>query len=72
MKNNLPDPKNNTLWKYASLGTQFLFGIGIFLYAGIKVDHWLSLQTPVASWLFPLIFITAIIIKIIIETNKKI
>ncbi len=67
----MSEPKKNLLWKYASLGTQFLFGIGFFLFIGIKTDHWLSFQTPIASWLFPLIFIMAIIIKTIIETNKK-
>jgi hypothetical protein len=62
---------NNLLWKYASLGSQLIIGIGLSLYAGMKLDEWLNLKMPITIWLFPLLFITAVIIKLIIETNKK-
>jgi putative effector of murein hydrolase LrgA (UPF0299 family) len=65
------DNKNNLLWKYAGLSSQFLIGIGLFLYAGIKIDKWLSLKTPIATWALPLLFIFSIIFKIIKDTNKK-
>lgn len=64
-------PGNNLLWKYAGLATQFLVGIGLFLFAGIKADEWLKLNMPVAVWVLPLLFITAVIIRIIKDTGKK-
>jgi hypothetical protein len=67
MKNTL----NNNVWKFASIGSQFMVGIGIFVFLGIKIDNWLQWQTPIATWLLPLLFIISSIIKLIIETNKK-
>ena len=61
----------NILWKYAGLSTQFLIGIGVFLYAGYRLDHYLTLNTPFTIWMFPLLFITAVIVKIIRDTSKK-
>ena len=64
-------PGNNLLWKYAGLATQFLVGIGLFLFAGMKTDEWLKINMPLAVWVLPLLFITAVIIKIIKDTGKK-
>lgn len=65
------EPNNNLLWKYAGLATQFLVGIGLAVYAGLKIDEWLKIKTPVAVWVLPLLLITAVIIKIIKDTAKK-
>ena len=35
----MSEPNNNLLWKYAGLATQFLVGIGLAVYAGIKIDE---------------------------------
>ena len=67
MKNTL----NNNVSKFASIGSQFMVGIGIFVFLGIKIDNSLQWQTPIATWLLPLLFIISSIIKLIIETNKK-
>ncbi len=64
-------PDNTLLWKYAGLATQFLVGIGLFLFAGIKIDQWLKINMPVAVWVLPLLFITAVIVKIIRDTGNK-
>ena len=56
---------------YAGMSFQFLIGLGLFMFAGYKLDEWMRLSTPLTIWIFPLIFITAVIIKIILETNKK-
>jgi len=62
---------NQLLWKYAGLTTLLLIGIGIFVFAGNKIDEFFKWKTPIAVWVLPLVFILAIIIKIVIETSKK-
>jgi len=62
---------NNLLLKYAGLATQLLIGLGLFLYLGQKTDQWLGFTTPLAIWIFPLLFILIVIIKIVIDTGKK-
>lgn len=63
--------KKNILKDYAGMSFQFLIGLGLFMFAGYKLDEWMRLSTPLTIWIFPLIFITSVIIKIILETNKK-
>ncbi|OPZ95815.1 MAG: hypothetical protein BWY70_01914 [Bacteroidetes bacterium ADurb.Bin408] len=62
---------NNLLWRYAGLATQFLVGIGLFLFAGLKLDEWLKFKMPVAVWVLPLLFIVVVIVKIIRDTGNK-
>jgi carbon starvation protein CstA len=62
---------NKLLWRYAGLATQLMVGLGLFVYAGIKLDKWLKLRMPLAVWILPLLFITSVIIRTIIETGKK-
>lgn len=64
-------PDNNFLWRYAGLATQFLVAIGIAVYAGLQIDKWLKIKTPVAVWVLPLLVITAVIVKIIKDTAQK-
>lgn len=62
---------NNLLWRYAGLVTQFLVGIGLFLFAGLKLDDWLKFKMPVAVWVLPLLFIIVVIVKIVRDTGNK-
>ncbi len=64
-------PNNNLLWKYAGLATQFLVGIGLFVFIGMKVDQWLKINTPIAVWVLPLLLIVAVIVKIVKDTAQK-
>ena len=70
-KENEKRRNNIEIFKYAGMGFQFLAGIGIFLFIGMKADLWLRFHIPVFIWVLPLLFILATIIKIIIETSKK-
>ena len=66
------EPNNkNLLWKYAGLATQFLVGIGIAVYAGLKIDEWLKIKMPLAVWVLPLLLIIAVIIKVVKDPAKK-
>lgn len=63
--------KKNNLTDYAGMSFQFLIGLALFMFAGYKLDEWMKFSIPLTIWIFPLIFIIAVIIKIILETNKK-
>ncbi|HPH86642.1 MAG TPA: hypothetical protein PLC48_14325 [Ferruginibacter sp.] len=62
---------NNLLWKYAGLATQFLVGIGLSVYLGMKMDEWLKISMPLAVWVLPLLVIIGVIVKIIQDTSRK-
>jgi hypothetical protein len=57
--------------KYMGLGAQFFVSIGIMLALGWKLDQWAALKTPVFIWVLPLLIIVYMLVKLIIETNKK-
>lgn len=63
--------KKNNGFKYLSLSSQLIGGLLICIFGGIQIDKYLKLKTPIATWFFPLFLITATIIKIVIDTNKK-
>lgn len=62
---------NSELLKYAGMGTQFLVAIGLGIFFGLKLDEWLHFSFPLLVWLFPLLIIVGLIIKIIKDTSKK-
>jgi hypothetical protein len=57
--------------KYLGLGAQFFVSIGLMLALGWKLDQWVGLKTPVFIWVLPLLVIVYMLVKLIIETNKK-
>ncbi len=46
-------------------------GLLICVFGGMQVDKYFKFNTPIASWVFPLILIAATIIKIVVDTSKK-
>lgn len=69
-KNNKPNP-NRSLARYAGMATQFFVGIGIGIFAGHKLDKWLSLNFPIFAWVLPLFIIIFSIYKIVKDTAPK-
>ena len=67
----MPQNNNQSLLKYAGLATQFAIAIGLAVFIGIKMDGWLALKNPMLVWILPLLFIIAIIFKIIKDTAPK-
>ncbi len=59
------------LLKYASMASQFFVAIGLGVFAGIKLDEWLKISFPLLVWLLPLLLILGMILKVLIDTNKK-
>jgi uncharacterized membrane protein YedE/YeeE len=68
---NKDNKNNNFLLRYAGLGFQFLLAIGIAVFAGMKIDQWLSLKMPLAVWVLPLLIIFGVIFRIIKDTSQK-
>ncbi len=62
---------NSDLLKYAGLATQLLVGIGIGVFAGIKLDSLFRFKIPLLVWLLPLLIIVSVIIKIVKDTSKN-
>lgn len=62
---------NKQLMRYAGLGFQFLVGIGLALFVGLKADEWLNMNFPLLVWLIPLLIIVGVIIKTVIDTGRK-
>ena len=69
---NIEKNKNkSSIWKYAGLTFQIMAVIGLSLFGGMKIDNWLNLSKPLFIWILPLFFIIAVIVRIVIDTNKK-
>ena len=62
---------NKQLMHYAGLATQFLAGIALSLFVGLKADKLFRFSFPLLVWLLPLLFICAIIYKSIKDTSTK-
>lgn len=62
---------NKILLRYAGLGFQFLVGIGLAVFAGMKADEWLNMAFPLLVWLLPLLIIIGVIIKVVVDTGRK-
>lgn len=62
---------NKLLLKYAGLGFQFLVGIGMAVFIGLKGDEWLNMRFPLLVWLIPLLIIIGVIIKVVVDTGRK-
>ena len=50
---------------------QMLVGLGLAVFAGIKLDGWLHFKTPLLVWILPLLVIVAMIYQVIKDTSKK-
>lgn len=63
--------QRSMLMKYMGLGAQFFATILIALLIGWKADDFLGFASPVLIWVFPLLAIVGMLIKIIKETSKQ-
>jgi hypothetical protein len=62
---------SNDLLRYAGLGGQIFFSLGIAVFIGYKADGWLHTSFPLFVWLLPLLVLCIMIYKLIKETSKK-
>jgi hypothetical protein len=69
-----PQPQkhnNSDLMRYAGLGAQIFVSLGIAVFAGYKLDKWLSTPIPLLVWLLPFIVLAAMIYQIVKQTSKQ-
>lgn len=59
------------LAKYLGLATQFMIGLAIAVFAGLKADQWFSFSTPIFVWVLPLMVVTGLIWQIVKDTSNK-
>jgi type IV secretory pathway TrbD component len=62
---------NRLLLKYAGITMQMIVGLGVGVYAGLKLDDWLHFSMPLLVWMIPLAIIVAMIWQLIKDTSKK-
>lgn len=54
-----------------ALGGQFFVSIALMMLLGWKLDEWLGFEQALLIWLMPLVIIVFMLVKLIIETNKR-
>lgn len=69
-KKNQPEDKNAYM-RYASMGTQMLIIIGLGVFGGFKLDHWLELKIPIFTIILSLASVTAAIYLSVKDLLKK-
>jgi|HubBroStandDraft_1064217.scaffolds.fasta_scaffold1383165_2 hypothetical protein len=71
-QNKAPDDKDGrkSLLQYAGMSAQFLVLLGVGVFLGIKIDGWLKLSTPIATWLLPLLLLVGVLVKMVRDTGK--
>ncbi len=62
---------NRLLLKYLGFGTQIMVSLALAVFAGLKLDKWLSFSTPLLVWILPLLVISVMIWQVIKDTSKK-
>lgn len=67
----MEDNKQNILATYGSLGMQMLVGVGLAAYGGMWIDKKIGIAIPIFIWLFPLLVIVVMIVKLIKDTTPK-
>lgn len=59
------------LMKYLGLATQIMVSLALAVFAGLKLDKWLSFSIPLLVWILPLLVLVVMIWQIIKDTSKK-
>lgn len=67
----MKDKRNNLLIQYAGFGAQLTVSLLLTVYAGNWVDKKINTKFPLFLWIFPLIVIIGMIIKVIRDTSNK-
>lgn len=62
--------RNRDILRYAGLGTQMLAAIGIAVFFGLKLDHWLQ-TSPLMACVLPLLALFGMFYKLVRETGNK-
>jgi len=66
---NTPTNSGKSGLQYAGLAMQLLVALGLGVFAGLKVDHWLHFKIPVATWVLPLLILLGILVRLVRDTG---
>ncbi|MBM3442728.1 MAG: hypothetical protein FJX89_08530 [Bacteroidetes bacterium] len=56
--------------RYSGLAARYLTLLGAMVWLGLKADRWMSWQFPLCVWLFPLLALAALMVKVVLDTSK--
>jgi F0F1-type ATP synthase assembly protein I len=59
------------LMQYAGLASQLMAALALGVFMGYKLDKALHFSFPVFIWTLPLVFLIAMFVKILKDTDKK-
>lgn len=72
MKIEKPSKQNDRLLlRYLGFATQIMVSLALAVFAGLKLDNWLSFTTPLLVWILPLLVLSVMIWQVIKDTSKK-
>ena len=71
MDNGEKEKNVNAYVKYSSMGFQMLVVIGVFAFAGNKIDHYRGSKTPLFTALLSLIGVVISLYQVIRQLNDK-
>lgn len=72
MKIEKPSKQNDRLLlRYLGFATQIMVSLALAVFAGLKLDNWLSFTTPLLVWILPLLILSVMIWQVIKDTSKK-
>jgi uncharacterized membrane protein YkvI len=71
-----PDKKKSRsnasyLMEYISLAFQLVVTLGVAVFLGLKADEWIGSSFPLLAWIFPLLVIAAMLVRVIKDTSRK-
>jgi hypothetical protein len=59
------------LLQYTGMAAKFLAVIGLLAYLGLRADRMVGIPFPILVWLLPLAGIVGLVVKAIVDTDKK-
>ncbi len=64
-------PHHNPLMQYAGFAAQLVAGLALGVLLGMWVDKKINIGFPVLIWLFPLVILIGMLIKVVKDTSTK-
>ena len=65
------DRRNNQLFQYAGLASQWIIVLVVTVYLGKWIDQRWAFEKALFIWVLPLLSLTGLLIKLIRDTSKK-
>lgn len=63
--------ERNSLMQYAGYAAQLAAGLILGVFLGMWIDKQTGLNFPIGIWLFPLVILIGMLIKVVKDTSSK-